>query len=160
MTPMLMKIAAAALPLCLVACATTPAPRSIAETAANTPELSTLSRLIGAAGLDATLRGDGPYTVFAPSNDAFAAVPQATMDTLAKDPAQLKAVLTYHVVPGRLTGSEVKNGPAKTVQGGNLALSKAGQFVTVEDAVVTRADLPASNGVVHVVDRVLMPPKR
>ena len=116
--------------------------------------------MITQAGLADTLGGAGPYTVFAPDNEAFKAVPQATMDALAKDPAQLKAVLSYHVVAGRVASAEVKNGPAKSVQGANLALSRAGSFVTVEDAVVTTPDVGASNGVVHIVDRVLMPPKR
>ena len=156
-----LKLATALMPLVLVtACATTPPPRTIAQTAATTPELSTLSRLITQAGLADTLGAAGPYTVFAPDNEAFKAVPQATMDALAKDPAQLKAVLSYHVVAGRVASAEVKNGPAKSVQGANLALSRAGSFVTVEDAVVTTPDVGASNGVVHIVDRVLMPPKR
>ena len=69
-------------------------------------------------------------------------------------------MLTFHVLPGKVSGADVKNGNAKTVQGANVALSKSGSFITVEDAVVTQADVPASNGVVHVIDRVLMPPKK
>jgi uncharacterized surface protein with fasciclin (FAS1) repeats len=141
-------------------CATTPAPTTIAETAAKTPELSTLHKLINDAGLADTLRAEGPYTVFAPSDTAFKAVPAKTMDELTKNKELLKSVLTYHVVPGKLTSAEVKNGNTKTVQGANVALSKAGTFVTVEDALVTQADVPATNGVVHVIDRVLMPPKK
>jgi uncharacterized surface protein with fasciclin (FAS1) repeats len=72
----------------------------------------------------------------------------------------LKSVLTYHVLPGKVTSAEVQTGSAKTVQGASVALSKAGTFVTVEDAVVMTADIPATNGVIHLVDRVLMPPKR
>ena len=151
----------AALVLAFVSgCATTPAPTTIAETAAKTPELSTLNKLINDAGLTDTLRAEGPYTVFAPSDAAFKAVPAKTMDELAKNKELLKSVLTYHVVPGKLTSAEVKNGNTKTVQGANVALSKAGTFVTVEDAMVTQADVPATNGVVHVIDRVLMPPKK
>jgi uncharacterized surface protein with fasciclin (FAS1) repeats len=151
----------AALVLALAAgCATTSAPASIAETAARTPELSTLNKLINDAGLAQTLSAEGPYTVFAPSDAAFKAVPAKTMDELAKDKELLKSVLTYHVVPGKLASSDVKNGNTKTVQGANVALAKAGTFVTVEDAMVTQADLPATNGVVHVIDRVLMPPKK
>lgn len=146
--------------LLLAACASTPAPAPITDTAARTPELSTLSRLIGEAGLGDTLRDAGPYTVFAPSDEAFKAVPAATMQELAKNKELLKAVLSYHVVPGRVSAAEAKNGNLKTVQGANVALSKAGTFVTVEDAMVTQADLGASNGVVHVIDRVLMPPRR
>jgi len=148
---------AAALTLAMAGCATTPAPKTVAEVAATTPELSTLNQLINDAGLAATLSGPGPYTVFAPTNDAFKAVPAKTMDELAKDKAKLAAVLNYHVVPGQLTSADIKNGPAKTLQGGNLALSKSGTFVTVEDAVVTQADVKASNGVVQIVDRVFIP---
>jgi uncharacterized surface protein with fasciclin (FAS1) repeats len=150
----------AAIVLALAGCASTPAPTTIADTTAKTPELSTLNKLINDAGMADTLRAQGPYTVFAPSNDAFKAVPAKTMEDLAKDKEQLKAVLAYHVVPGKMTSAEVKNGNAKTVQGSNVALSKAGTFVTVEDAMVTQADVPATNGVVHVIDRVLIPPKK
>jgi uncharacterized surface protein with fasciclin (FAS1) repeats len=139
-------------------CATAPVPTSIADTTERTPQLSTLNKLINDAGLADTLRGVGPYTVFAPSDDAFKAVPAATLDALAKDKERLKAVLAYHVVAGQTLAADVKNGPAKTLHGGSVALSKAGTFVTVEDAVVTQADVPATNGVVHVIDRVLMPP--
>jgi uncharacterized surface protein with fasciclin (FAS1) repeats len=148
---------AAALTLLATGCATTPAPKTVAEVAATTPELSTLNKLINDAGLAATLNGPGPYTIFAPTNDAFKAVPAKTMDALSKDKAMLTAVLNYHVVAGQLTSADIKNGPAKTLQGGNLALSKSGTFVTVEDAVVTQADLKASNGVVQIVDRVFIP---
>jgi uncharacterized surface protein with fasciclin (FAS1) repeats len=150
-------LAAAAL---LGACATTPAPTLIPDTAARTPELSTLNRLIAEAGLGDTLRAAGPYTVFAPSDEAFKAVPAATMKELAGNKELLKSVLSYHVVPGKVTAADVKNGNVKTVQGANVALAKAGGFVTVEEAMVTKADVDASNGVVHVIDRVLMPPKR
>ena len=144
--------------LVISGCATTPAPMSIADTTAHTPQLSTLNKLINDAGLADTLRGAGPYTVFAPSDEAFKAVPAATLDALAKDKDRLKAVLAYHVVAGQTMAADVKNGPAKTLQGASVALSKSGTFVTVEDAVVTQADVPALNGVVHVIDRVLMPP--
>jgi uncharacterized surface protein with fasciclin (FAS1) repeats len=141
-------------------CATTPAPTTIADTAARTPQLSTLNKLINDAGLADTLRGPGPYTVFAPSDDAFKAVPAKTLADLGKDKELLKAVLTYHVLAGNVPAADVKTGNAKTVQGANVALSRAGGFVTVEEAVVTQADVKASNGVVHVIDRVLIPPKR
>ena len=146
--------------LALSACATATAPMTIADTAAATPQLSTLNKLIGDAGLVETLRGTGPFTVFAPTNDAFKAVPAKTLDALAKDPALLKSVLSYHVLAGKVTSADVKNGPAKTVQGANVALAKAGTFVTIDEAVVTTADVPVSNGVVHVIDRVLLPPMK
>ena len=107
-----------------------------------------------------TLRGAGPYTVFAPSDEAFKAVPAKTMTELAANKELLKSVLGYHVLPARMTAAEMKNGNAKTMQGANVALAKSGSFVTVEDAVVMQADVAATNGVVHVIDRVLMPPKR
>lgn len=141
-------------------CASTPAPSTVTDTAARTPQLSTLSKLIADAGLADTLRAAGPYTVFAPSDEAFKAVPAKTLGELAANKQLLKEVLSFHVLPGKVTSAEVKNGNAKTVQGANVALSKSGTFVTVEDAMVTQADVPASNGVVHVIDRVLMPPKK
>lgn len=145
----------------LAACASQPtqAPASVAETIARDPQLSTLNGLVTQAGLADSLKGAGPYTVFAPTNDAFKAVPAKTMDDLAKDPARLKAVLNYHVLPAKVTAAEVKPGNAKTAQGANVALARAGQFVTVEDAMVQSADIAATNGVVHKVDRVLMPPR-
>lgn len=156
----LSTLAAAAVLALAAGCATTPAPATITETAARTPQLSTLNRLIQEAGLADTLRADGPYTVFAPSDDAFKALPAKTLADLAADKNQLRAVLTYHVVAGKLAAADVKNGSQKSLQGANLALAKAGSFVTVEDAMVQQADVPATNGVVHVIDRVLMPPKR
>jgi uncharacterized surface protein with fasciclin (FAS1) repeats len=139
-------------------CATRSAPVSVADTIAANPKLSTLSSLVTQTGLTDTLKSTGPFTVFAPSNDAFAKVPAKTMDELGKDPAKLKAVLTYHVVAGKVMAADVKNGNSKTVNGANIALSKAGEFVTVEDAMVQTADISATNGVVHVVDSVLIPP--
>lgn len=146
--------------LVLAGCASTSAPVSIADTTAKTPSLSTLNKLIGDAGLTDTLRGAGPYTVFAPTDEAFKAVPAKTLESLAKDKEQLKAVLMYHVVPGKVVAADIKSGKTKTAQGADVVVSKAGGFVTVEEALVTQADVPASNGVVHVIDRVLIPPKR
>lgn len=151
---------AAALGACATQSTSQTAAQPVAKTIAVTAQLSTLSSLLEKAGLQATLNGEGPFTVFAPSNDAFKAVPQKTLDELAANPAQLKEVLTYHVLVAKLMADEVKTGNAKTVQGGNVAVAKAGSFVTVEDAMVQTADIKATNGVVHVIDRVLMPPKR
>ncbi len=142
----------------LVGCATTPPPASIADTAARTPELSTLNRLIADAGLGDTLRGPGPYTVFAPTDAAFKALPAKTLDELSKDKARLKAVLTYHVLPAKVMAADVKNGNVKTVNGSDVAVSKAGTFVTFDDALVTQADIGATNGVVHLIDKVIVPP--
>ena len=143
----------------MTGCASAPPPASIADTAARTPDLSTLNKLIADAGLTDTLRGAGPYTVFAPTNEAFKALPAATLAQLAADKNRLKAVLTYHVVAGKVMAADVKTGNVKSVQGANLGVARAGEFVTVEDAVVTRADVGATNGVVHLIDKVLMPPR-
>lgn len=142
----------------LAGCATSPRPVSVADTLAAQPQLSTLNGLVAKAGLTDTLKGTGPFTVFAPTNDAFSKVPAATLQALANDPAKLKAVLTYHLLPGKVMASDVKNSSSKTVNGASLALSRAGDFVTVEDALVQTPDISATNGVVHIVDSVLMPP--
>ena|SRR6185369_8436172 len=146
----------------LAACATQPAtaPVSVADTIARDPQLSTLDGLVRQSGLAETLKAGGPYTLFAPTNDAFKAVPAKTMEELAHNPSRLKDVLSYHLVAGKMMAAEVRNGNAKTAEGSNLALSKAGDFVTVEEAMVQHADIVATNGVVHTVDRVLMPPVR
>ncbi|MEO6322272.1 MAG: fasciclin domain-containing protein [Polaromonas sp.] len=144
----------------LAGCATTSQPVSVADTIAARPQLSTLNGLVVKAGLTDTLKGAGPFTVFAPTNEAFAKVPAKTMDALAKDPAQLKAVLMYHLISGKVMAADVKNGNSKTVNGANVALSRAGDFVTVEEALVQTPDISASNGVVHIVDSVLLPPAR
>ncbi len=154
-------LAPAALALAaMVGCASTPAPATVAETAARTPQLSTLTKLIADAGLTDTLKGSGPFTVFAPSDEAFKAVPAKTMAELAANKELLRSVLTYHVVAGKVMAADVKTGNLKSVQGANLGVAKAGTFVTVEDAVVTQADVGATNGVVHIIDKVMMPPRR
>ncbi|MEY3251860.1 MAG: hypothetical protein RL227_833 [Pseudomonadota bacterium] len=158
MTKRAFALLAATTALALAGCASTPAPATITDTAARTPQLSTLSKLINDAGLADTLRGAGPFTVFAPTDEAFKAVPAATMAQLAQDKQMLLAVLNYHVIPGKVSSADVKTGNVKTVQGANVAVSKAGTFVTVEDAVVTTADVAVTNGVVHVIDKVLLPP--
>ena len=112
------------------------------------------------AGLSETLSGTGPFTVFAPTNDAFKAVPAKTMAELAANKEQLKQMLTYHVVPAKSAAADVKPGNMKTVNGANVAVARTATFVTVEEALVTGADKTATNGVVHVIDRVLLPPKQ
>lgn len=139
-------------------CATMSGPVSVSETIAKNPSLSTLSGLLTSSGLSETLKGAGPFTVFAPSNEAFKAVPAKTMDALAKDPAALKNVLTYHVVAAMSMAKDVKNSKVKTVNGATIELAKAGDMVTVESGLVTQADVTASNGVVHIIDAVLIPP--
>ena len=150
----------AAAMLAVTGCATTPAPTTIADTAARTPQLSTFNQLIIDAGLADSLRAGGPYTVFAPSDEAFKALPERTLADLKQNKEQLKAVVNYHVLPAKMMAADVTNTNAKTVQGANVALARAGSFVTVEDAVVTQPDVAATNGVVHVIDRVLVPPKK
>jgi uncharacterized surface protein with fasciclin (FAS1) repeats len=142
----------------LAGCATPSAPVSVADTLARDPQLSTLNGLVQQAGLADMLRRAGPYTVFAPTNEAFKAVPAKTMDEL-KDPARLKAVLSYHVLPGRMTAAEIKTGNAKTANGAEVGLARAGEFVTVEDAMAQGHEVMASNGVVYSIDRVLVPPR-
>lgn len=151
---------AAALITLVSGCATVSTPANLADTIANTPALSTLNGLVTSAGLTETLKGTGPLTVFAPSNDAFKAVPAKTLETLAKDPAALKAVLTFHVIPSATLSANVKNAKVKTVNGVQVELSRAGDLVTIDSAVVTQADIVATNGVVHIIDTVLMPPKK
>lgn len=150
----------AALTVLVSACATPQKPVSVADTIAKTPSLSTLSGLITSAGLAADLRSAGPFTVFAPNNEAFKAVKPATMEDLAKHPAKLKDLLTYHVVPALTLAKDVKNSTVKALNGDPLALSKAGDFVTVENAAVVQADVLASNGVIHIVDMVMTPAKK
>lgn len=134
-------------------------PQNVVQVIGADPNLSTLSRLISDAGLNETLSGAGPFTVFAPTNDAFKAVSAKTMAELAANKEQLKSVLTYHVLAARSTAVDVKPGNMKTVNGANVAMARTATFVTVEEALVTSADKMATNGVVHVIDRVLLPPK-
>jgi uncharacterized surface protein with fasciclin (FAS1) repeats len=130
--------------------------KDIVDTAVAAGSFKTLATALQAAGLVDTLKGKGPFTVFAPTDDAFAKVPKADLDALLKDKAKLTAVLTYHVVPGKVMAKDVKAGKVKTVQGSELTLATAGG-VTVDGAKVTAADIAADNGVIHVVDTVLMP---
>lgn len=140
------------------AMADTAAPTTVAATTAQTAELSTFTKLIQQAGLSDTLAASGPVTVFAPTDEAFKAVPAATLDKLSKNPELLKSVLTYHVVPGSLKAASINGNTAlTTLNGAQVAVSKAGDFVTVDESLVTKADVVASNGVVHIIDRVLMP---
>lgn len=135
-------------------------PRNVSDVIAADPNLSTLNSLVRDAGLADTLASAGPFTVFAPSNEAFKAVPAKTMGDLAANKEMLKSVLTYHVLSEKATTEQLKQGSVKTVNGASLAVSRAGTFVTVEDAMVVREDKSAANGVVLVIDRVLLPPKR
>ena len=105
------------------------------------------------------LNGSSPVTIFAPTNEAFQALPPATLDKLAKDPAQLKALLSHHIVAGKISAANItENTVLNTVGGSKLNVSKAGEFITLDDAMVTQADVASSNGIVHKIDRVLTPP--
>jgi uncharacterized surface protein with fasciclin (FAS1) repeats len=150
----------AAVAVALSGCASMIPAQSVTDILAREPELSTLNKLVKDAGLTSALNGTGPFTIFAPTNAAFAKVPSKTMDELAKDPKRLQAVLNYHVLPGKVLASDVKPGNAKTLHGANVALGSTAGYVNVEGALVTKADLTATNGVVHVIDAVLLPPSR
>ena len=117
----------------------------------------TLATALGAAGLVDTLKGKGPFTVFAPTDEAFAKIPKADLDALLKDKAKLTAVLTYHVVPGKVMAKDVKAGQVKTVQGSNITISTSYGDVSVNNAKVVKTDIVADNGVIHVIDTVIMP---
>ena len=128
----------------------------IVDTAVAAGDFKTLVAAVKAAGLVDTLKGKGPFTVFAPTDEAFAKIPKADLDALLKNKAKLTAVLTYHVVSGKVMAKDVKAGKVKTVQGGELTVATAGG-VTVDDAKVIKTDIVADNGVIHVIDSVLMP---
>ncbi len=130
--------------------------KDIVEVAVANGNFKTLATALQAAGLVETLKGKGPFTVFAPTDAAFAKVPKADLDALLKDKAKLTAVLTYHVVPGKVMAKDVKAGKVKTVQGSEITIATTGG-VTVDGAKVTATDVQASNGVIHVIDTVIMP---
>ncbi len=130
--------------------------KDIVDTAVAAGSFKTLVTAVQAAGLVDTLKGPGPFTVFAPSDEAFAKIPKAQLDALLKDKAKLTAVLTYHVVPGKVMAKDVKAGKVKTVQGGEITVGTMGG-VTVDNAKVVATDVAASNGVIHVIDTVIMP---
>lgn len=144
--------------------ATTPATTSqnVVETAIASPDHTTLIAAVKAAGLVETLSGAGPFTVFAPTNAAFAKLPAGTVDGLLKPEkkADLTKILTYHVVPGSLKAADLKDGQKlKTVEGNELTVSVKDGKVMIDGANVSTADLVASNGVIHVLDAVVMPKK-
>ena len=129
----------------------------IVDTAKSAGSFNTLVTAVQAAGLADTLKGPGPFTVFAPTDEAFAKVPKDKLDTLLKDKAALTKVLTYHVVPGKVMAKDVKAGQVKTVQGSPLTVTVNGGTVMVDNAKVVKTDVVADNGVIHVIDTVLMP---
>ncbi len=129
----------------------------IVDTAVAAGSFKTLVTAIQAAGLVETLKGKGPFTVFAPNDEAFAKLPPGTVEGLLKDKAALAKVLTYHVVPGKVMAKDVPTADVKTVQGQTVALKKDSMGVTVNNAKVIAADVEATNGVIHVIDTVILP---
>ena len=130
--------------------------KDIVDTAVGAGTFKTLAAALMAAGLVDTLKGKGPFTVFAPTDEAFAKIPKADLDALLKDKAKLTSVLTYHVVAGKVMAADVKAGKVKTVQGSELTVTTAGG-VKVNDAHVVKTDIVADNGVIHVIDSVVIP---
>lgn len=135
----------------------------IVDLAVATDFLSTLVAAVQAGDLVGVLKGDGPYTVFAPTNEAFAALPEGTLTSLLKpeNKGQLVSILTYHVVPGKIRSTDLSNGQtAKTVQGSPIRVAIKDGQVMINQATVKAADIEASNGVVHVIDQVILPPSK
>ncbi|MEQ9693689.1 fasciclin domain-containing protein [Shimia sp. SDUM112013] len=133
---------------------------NIVDTAVSAGNFETLAAALTAAGLVETLQGEGPFTVFAPTDAAFAALPEGTVENLLKpeNKDQLIAVLTYHVVPGKVMSSDVVTiDMAETVNGADVDVTVKGDKVMLNDAKVTAVDITASNGVIHVIDKVLLP---
>lgn len=135
--------------------------QDIVGLAVGNENLSTLVAAVKAAGLVETLQGSGPFTVFAPTNEAFAALPTGTLESLLKpeNKAKLVSILTYHVIGAKVMSSDLSNGQkAKTVEGEDVKVSIGSEGVMINDAKVVAADVSASNGVVHVIDKVILPP--
>jgi uncharacterized surface protein with fasciclin (FAS1) repeats len=135
----------------------TAAQTDIVVTAVGAGQFNTLAKALTAAGLVDTLKGPGPFTVFAPTDEAFAKIPPATLNALLADKAALTKVLTYHVVSGKVVAADVKTGQVKTVEGQNLNINVSSAGVTVNNAKVIKADVMATNGVIHVIDTVVLP---
>jgi uncharacterized surface protein with fasciclin (FAS1) repeats len=133
--------------------------KTVVEIAAGSPDHTTLVAAVKAAGLAETLSGSGPFTIFAPTNAAFAKLPAGTVESLLlpENKAKLVAILTYHVVPAKVLAADVKSGEAPTVNGKKLTLKADGTGVMVNKAKVVATDLVGSNGVIHVVDTVILP---
>ncbi|ADD28926.1 fasciclin domain-containing protein [Meiothermus ruber] len=153
------SLALAALGLTLTNAQSTAQNQTIAQIVATNPNFSTLLAAVQAAGLVETLSGPGPFTVFAPTNEAFAKIPKADLDKLLADKAALTKVLTYHVVAGRVPSSQVVTlKEAKTVQGQSVTIEvKDGKVILNGNSTVTVVDIQASNGIIHVIDTVLLP---
>lgn len=139
------------------ATATMAAEKDIVDTASSAGSFNTLVVAIQKAGLVDTLKGSGPFTVFAPTDAAFAKIPPAQLEAILADKAMLTKILTYHVVAGKVMAADVKAGPAKSVEGDNITITTANGGVMVDKANVIKTDILASNGVIHVIDSVMVP---
>ena len=131
--------------------------KNLIDTATDAGNFTTLLSAISAAALTETLRGKGPYTVFAPTDDAFKKLPAGTVESLLKDVPKLKSILMYHVVAGNVAAKDVKSGDLKTLEGSAIVAGVHGTNVTVDGAKVIKADVATSNGTIHCIDTVLMP---
>ncbi len=131
--------------------------KDIVDTAVSAGQFNTLATALKAAGLVDTLKGPGPFTVFAPTDAAFAKIPKADLDALIANKAKLTAVLTYHVVAGKVMAKDVKAGTVKTVEGRSFMVKLDAGKVMVDKAMVTKTDIVADNGVIHVIDTVIIP---
>jgi len=157
-----MAAVAAAIGLAVSAATVRAAEKDIVDTAVDAGQFQTLAAALAAAGLVETLKGPGPFTVFAPTDEAFAKLPAGTVEDLLKpeNKDKLTAILTYHVVPGEVMAADVvKMSEAETVNGKKVNFTVEGGTVMINDAKVTAADIDASNGVIHVIDTVILPPE-
>lgn len=146
------------LSVCLGAFAFAAPAADIVDTAVSAGSFNTLVTAVKAAGLVDTLKGAGPFTVFAPTDEAFAKLPAGTVEGLLKDPEKLKKILTYHVVPGKVMAADVvKLKSAKTVEGSSAKVTAKGGKVMIDKATVTKTDIVCDNGVIHVIDSVILP---
>lgn len=146
--------------LALISLNAVAAEKDIVDTAISAGSFNTLVTAVKAADLVETLKSAGPFTVFAPNDEAFAKIPKAKLDALLADKAALKKVLLYHVVAGKVMAADaMKLSSAKTVEGSSAKISKMGGSVMVDNAHIVKTDILASNGVIHVIDTVIMPSK-
>ena len=130
----------------------------LVETAATSATFKIFLAALKTAGFDQTLKNSGPFTVFAPTDEAFGKLPEGTWDAIVDDKVKLSGVLAYHVIPGKVLVAEVKPGKVKTLEGREITLKSDNGKVTVNDANVTESDILADNGVIHAIDKVLLPP--
>jgi uncharacterized surface protein with fasciclin (FAS1) repeats len=161
MKTVIKSLIAAGIVLALAAPVQASEKKDIVDTAVAAGSFTTLAKALGAAGLVDTLKGAGPFTVFAPTDEAFAKLPAGTLEKLLADKAQLTKVLTYHVVAGKVMAADVvKLKSAKTVEGEDVKIAVKDKGVMVNQAHVVKTDIETSNGVIHVIDAVLLPPAK